>query len=226
MKKLITIFIILIFQSIVCIAQDEMPNKCDCKLFFTNLGKPEMFEAAKKVLNGKLVETADKSFKNTRKAEKLCTEVAKNEMIANHFNGIQFSDVLQYYSQYDCDLKDTYSFTYFQLGFWLVFQLIIIFFVKYPYKLLLGLIISIGGLFLFSNFYNIKMLLSLSNFIAFMYILTFPIILGTSRGAWAYSLENGNINRGIKLGFGVCPNCYKKISRLANKCPYCTSDLN
>lgn len=225
MKILITIFSFsILFFCQVIYAQQELPNKCDCKLFFNNYGKPGMFDAAKKVLNDNIVEKKDKSFKNTRKAERICTEIAKNEMNSKQLNNNNFSDVLQYYYQYDCDLKDVYSFSYFQLGFWFVFNLLIIIFVKYPYKLLVGLMATIFGLCMLGNILDIKNGLGLSNFMAVMYMISFPLILVTSAGAWADS--SGNVKKGIRLGFGVCPNCYKKVSYLASKCPYCTSDLN
>jgi hypothetical protein len=41
------------------------------------------------------------------------------------------------------------------------------------------------------------------------------------------SIDNGNfdVNKGIKIGAGKCPNCFKTVNRLASKCPYCTADI-
>ena len=49
----------------------------------------------------------------------------------------------------------------------------------------------------------------------------------TSGAAWSqsFSRDDKSIKKSIQLGAGVCPNCLKKISRFASKCPYCTSDL-
>ena len=33
-----------------------------------------------------------------------------------------------------------------------------------------------------------------------------------------------NVKSGIKLS-GTCPNCFKKVSPLASKCPSCTANL-
>ena len=38
-----------------------------------------------------------------------------------------------------------------------------------------------------------------------------------------YDIEKG-IENTLRIN-GRCPNCSKKISRIAKKCPYCTSDL-
>ena len=41
------------------------------------------------------------------------------------------------------------------------------------------------------------------------------------------SINNGEFdaNKGIKLGAGKCPNCFKNVNRFASKCPHCTSDI-
>jgi hypothetical protein len=35
----------------------------------------------------------------------------------------------------------------------------------------------------------------------------------------------GDQKHSIQLGLGRCPRCYKKIARLATKCPHCTAEL-
>jgi hypothetical protein len=34
-----------------------------------------------------------------------------------------------------------------------------------------------------------------------------------------------DIKKGIKLGAGKCPYCFKPVSKIASKCPHCTSKI-
>ena len=45
-----------------------------------------------------------------------------------------------------------------------------------------------------------------------------------SRDAWE-NQDSKSVDKSIQMFNGVCPKCFKKISRLARKCPHCTADL-
>ena len=40
-----------------------------------------------------------------------------------------------------------------------------------------------------------------------------------------FDINLDNIGEGPVKNYGTCPKCWRKISMLASKCPYCTADL-
>lgn len=135
--------------------------------------------------------------------------------------------------------------------FWLLILLGTIFFIPWEIKkkyhikvLLLGIILAF--IFLIpqvlqifrwfahpfkKNFTNISINEPNENFwnepflIGILLIIYDTLIVLFSNGAWGERNERNKPNADYRFLFGQCPNCRKKVSRVATICPYCKSDL-